>query len=104
MRLILPTAAYRLPWAMRRAIPAASPSKAAEAATFKLRLVELGARILETATRIRIVFASACPDRELITALFANRALLTPFASLAGSPQPDPPADAQIAHPFQPQT
>ena len=32
---------------------------------FRLRLLKVGARIIETTSRIRIAFASACPDADL---------------------------------------
>jgi hypothetical protein len=65
VRLILHTAAYWLLWAVRRAIPDGAPLRRAEFATLQRRLVSLGARVVETATRVRIAFASACPDKTL---------------------------------------
>jgi len=65
VRLILHTAAYWLLWAVRRAIPEAAPIKRAEFATLQIRIVRIGARVVETATRIRIAFASACPDKAI---------------------------------------
>ena len=62
MRIILHTAAYWLMWKLRQAIPASSTLAKAEFATLRLRLLKVAARIMETATRIRIAFASACPD------------------------------------------
>ena len=66
MRLILHTTAYWLLWSVQKAIPEGAALKRAEFATLQIRLVKIGARIIETATRIRIAFASACPDKELI--------------------------------------
>lgn len=60
MRLILHTAAYWLMWRLRQAIPKATTLAVAEFAT--LRLLKVAARVIETATRIRVAFASACPD------------------------------------------
>ncbi|PZQ50226.1 MAG: IS1380 family transposase, partial [Novosphingobium pentaromativorans] len=37
----------------------------AEFATLRLRLLKVAARVIETATRIRVAFASACPDASL---------------------------------------
>jgi hypothetical protein len=37
----------------------------AEFATLQRHLVKIGARVVETATRIRVAFASACPDKTL---------------------------------------
>jgi len=65
VRLILHTAAYWLLWAVRRAIPEGAALRRAEFATLQRRLVSIGARVVETATRIRIAFASACPDKTL---------------------------------------
>jgi hypothetical protein len=66
MRLTLHTAAYWLLWTVQQAIPDKSPLKRAEFATLRIRLVKIGARIIETATRIRIALASACPEKGLI--------------------------------------
>jgi hypothetical protein len=86
LRLILHTGAYWLLWLLRNAIPAASTLKTACFTTLQLRLVKLAARVRETATRVRLAFAAACPDQELITALFRHRALrhraLGPTASV----------------------
>jgi hypothetical protein len=86
LRLILHTGAYWLLWLLRDAIPAASKLKTACFTTLQLRLVKLAARVRETATRIRLAFAAACPDQALITALFQNRRLGT--ASVAQPADP----------------
>ena len=65
VRLILHTAAYWLLWSVRRAIPEGATLRRAEFATLQRRLVKIGARVVETATRVRIAFASACPDKAL---------------------------------------
>jgi hypothetical protein len=65
MRLILHTAAYWLMWKVRQAMPVTAALKNAEFATIRLRLVKVAARVVETASRIRIAFASACPDAAL---------------------------------------
>jgi hypothetical protein len=72
-RLILHTAAYWLLWALRDAMPDTATLKKAEFTTLQNRLVKLGARVIETTTRIRVALASACPDKILIATL--NRAL-----------------------------
>jgi hypothetical protein len=64
-RLILHTAAYWLLHGLRAAIPKASAWAAAEFTTLRLRLIKLAARVIETATRIRIRLPSACPDKSL---------------------------------------
>ena len=65
VRLILHTAAYWLLWTVRQAIPENAALKRAEFATLQNRIVKIGARVVETATRIRVAFASACPDKTL---------------------------------------
>ena len=65
MRLFLHTAAYWLMWRLRQALPQSTALRAAEFATIRLRLIKVAARVIETATRIRIAFASACPDAKL---------------------------------------
>ncbi|NML91945.1 hypothetical protein HHL26_23365 [Sphingobium sp. TB-6] len=54
-------------------IPAAAALKNAEFITIRLRLIKVAARVVETASRIRIAFASACPNavlyRDLAVAL-----------------------------------
>jgi hypothetical protein len=65
MRLILHTAAYWLILAVRDAIPKTEALATAEFATIRLRLLKLGARIIETAARVRIAFAAACPEAAL---------------------------------------
>lgn len=71
MRLILHTAAFWLMWRIRRAIPRASALATAEFATLRLRLLKVAARVIETATRIRVAFASACPDAAVFQAMAA---------------------------------
>jgi hypothetical protein len=75
VRLVLHTGAYWLLLALRDAIPRPQPLATAEFTTLRLRLVKIAARIIETATRVRIAFAAACPNAEL-------------FAGLARSLQP----------------
>ena len=65
MRLILHTAAYWLILTVRDTIPATHALATAEFATIRLRLVKLGTRVIETAARIRLAFAAACPDARL---------------------------------------
>jgi Transposase DDE domain group 1 len=66
MRLILHTAAYWLMLTVRDAIPRAHALATAEFATIRLRLLKLGARVIEMASRVRLAFAAACPDATLI--------------------------------------
>jgi hypothetical protein len=46
-------------------MPATAALRTAEFATIRLRLLKVAARVIETASRIRIAFASACPDAAL---------------------------------------
>jgi hypothetical protein len=66
MRLILHTAAYWLMLTLRDAIPRTHPLAKAEFATIRLRLLKLGARVIETISRVRLAFAAACPEAALI--------------------------------------
>jgi hypothetical protein len=72
MRLILHTAAYWLMWAVRHAMPTTTPLRTAEFATIRLRLLKVAARVIETASRVRIAFASACPDAALFRSVALN--------------------------------
>jgi hypothetical protein len=72
MRLILHTAAYWLILAVRDTIPKAHALATAEFATLRLRLLKLGTRIIETASRVRLAFAAACPDPHLIRHIAAG--------------------------------
>ncbi len=58
MRLVLHTAAYWLMLTVRDAIPTAHRLARAEFTTIRLRLLKLGARIRETAARVRLAFAA----------------------------------------------
>jgi len=69
MRLILHTAAYWLLWRVQQAMPKTAALARAELTTLRLRLLKVAARVMESATRIRIAFASACPDADLLCAL-----------------------------------
>ena len=66
MRMILHTAAYWLMLTVRDAIPKTHALARAEFSTIRLRLLKLGARIIESAARVRIAFAASCPEAPLI--------------------------------------
>jgi len=66
MRPILHTAAYWLMLTVRDAIPRTHALAIAEFITLRLRLLKLGARVVEIASRVRFAFATACPDATLI--------------------------------------
>lgn len=74
MRLILHTGAYWLLLTLRNAIPKSHALAKAEFATLQLQLIKIGARIIETATRVRIAFTAACPQAALIRSLAAKLA------------------------------
>jgi len=65
VRLVLHTAAYWLMLTVRDAIPKAHALAKAEFTTIRLRLLKLGARVIETVSRIRLAFAAACPEADL---------------------------------------
>jgi hypothetical protein len=69
MRLILHTAAYWLMWRIQQEIPKAAALAIAEFATLRIRLLKVAARIIENASRIRVAFASACPDAAIFQAI-----------------------------------
>ena len=69
MRLILHTAAYWLLLAVRDAIPAFHALARAEFATIRLTLLKIAARVIETASRVRLAFAAACPHAALFRCL-----------------------------------
>jgi len=75
MRLILHTAAYWLMLELRDAIPNTHPLAVAEFVTLREKLLKIGARIVETASRIKLALATACPQAGL-------------FRRLAGALQP----------------
>lgn len=78
VRLVLHTAAYWLMLTMRDAIPRSQPLASAEFATLRLRLLKISGRITETATRVRIGFAAACPEAELFRGITRNLQLAGP--------------------------
>jgi hypothetical protein len=65
VRLVLHTAAYWLMLAVRNAVPKSHPLASAEFTTLRMRLIKIAGRITETATRVRIAFATACPQAAL---------------------------------------
>jgi hypothetical protein len=69
VRLVLHTAAYWLMLAVRDAIPKARDLAKAEFATLRLRLLKIAARVIETASRVRLAFAAACPEADLFRSL-----------------------------------
>jgi len=69
VRLVLHTAAYWLMLTVRDAIPNVRDLAKAEFATLRLRLIKIAARVIETASRVRIAFAACCPEADLFRGL-----------------------------------
>jgi hypothetical protein len=69
VRLVLHTAAYWLLLKVRDTIPKPQPLAVAEFKTIQMRLIKIAARISETATRVRVAFAAACPEADLFSSL-----------------------------------
>jgi Transposase DDE domain group 1 len=69
MRSILHTAAYWLMLDVRNAIPRPQQLASGEFSTIRLRLLKIAVRIKETASRVRLAFASNCPDAALFRGL-----------------------------------
>jgi hypothetical protein len=69
VRLVLHTAAYWLMLAIRDAIPKVRDLAKAEFATLRLSLLKIAARVTQTASRVRIAFASACPEADLVVGM-----------------------------------
>ena len=78
VRLVLHTAAYWLMLTVRDVIPKPQPLATAEFTTLRLRLLKIAARITETATRVRIAFAAACPEAELFRGIARSLQLAGP--------------------------
>lgn len=64
----------------------------AEFVTLRLRLLKVVARAKESATRIRIAFASACPDANLFRAMVRalKQAPTYPVRRCRRNPEPNP--------------
>jgi len=77
-RLILHSAAYAVLHGLRAAAPRRSVWRTAQFDTLRLRLIKLGARVVEKATRIKVILPAACPDKAI-------------FARLAGAFAPSGP-------------
>ena len=77
-RLVLASAAYVLLHGLRAAAPKRSFWRTAQFDTLRRRLLKLGARVFEKATRIKVILPAACPDQAI-------------FAHLAGAFAPTGP-------------
>jgi hypothetical protein len=69
VRLVPHTGAYWLMLKLRDAIPRPRPLATAEFTTLRLRLIKIAARIVETASRVRVAFAAAHPEAALFASL-----------------------------------
>ena len=78
VRLALHTAAYWLMLTVRDAIPKPRDLANAEFSTLRLRLIKIAARVIETASRVRLAFAAGCPEADLFRGLPGALAPLGP--------------------------
>ena len=69
VRLILHTAAYWLLLTLRDRIPKPHELAGAEFASLRLHVLKIAGRVIETASRVRIAFAAACPRAVLFRGL-----------------------------------
>ena len=69
VRLVLHTGAYWLMLKVRDAIPRPQPLATAEFTTLRVRLIKIAARVVETASRVRVAFAAAHPEAALFASL-----------------------------------
>jgi hypothetical protein len=69
VRLVFHTAAYWLILTVRDAIPKPRDLATAEFTTIRLRLLKIAARVIETAGRVRLAFAAACPEADMFVGL-----------------------------------
>ena len=67
---MLHTGAYWLMLGVGDAIPKPQPLATAEFTTLRMRLIKIAARIVETASRVRVAFAAAAhPEAALFASL-----------------------------------
>lgn len=69
VRLVLHTAAYWLMLTVRDAIPEPRDLAKAEFSTLRVRLIKIAARVVETASRVRIAFAAGHPEADLFVGM-----------------------------------
>lgn len=68
-RLILHSAAYWLLHSLRATAPRRSPWRTAQFDTVRLRLIKIAARVVEKATRIKVLLPTACPEQIIFARL-----------------------------------
>jgi Transposase DDE domain group 1 len=78
VRLVLHTGAYWLMLKLRDTIPRPQPLATAEFTTLRVRLIKIAARVIETASRVRLAFAAGCPEADLFRGLPGALAPLGP--------------------------
>jgi hypothetical protein len=78
VRLVLHTAAYWLMLSVRDAIPKWRDLARAEFSTLRLRLIKIAARVIETASRVRMAFSAGHPEAALFARLPGALAPLGP--------------------------
>ena len=86
VRLVLHTAAYWLMLTVRDAIPKPRDLANAEFSTLRLRLIKIAARVIETASRVRLAFAAGCPEADLFRSLPGALSALGPSTTGAKKP------------------
>jgi hypothetical protein len=69
VRLVLHSVTYWLLLTLRGAISRRQALARAEFKTLRLSLIKIAARVVETATRVRIAFAASCPDAGLFAGI-----------------------------------
>ena len=69
VRLVQHTAAYWLMPTVRDAIPKVRELATAEFGTLRLRLLKIATRVVGPTGRVRLAFATACPEAELFRSL-----------------------------------
>lgn len=78
VRLVLHTAAYWLMLGVRDAIPKTRDLAKAEFSTLRQRLIKIAARVIETASRVRLAFSACHPEAALFARLPGALAPLGP--------------------------
>jgi hypothetical protein len=94
MRLILHIAAYWLMLTVKDAIAKTDALAKAEFTTLRLALIKIGARIIETASRVRIAFSAACPNAALFRDVAARIASGAVSDRATCPPNPNPSSNA----------
>jgi Transposase DDE domain group 1 len=70
VRLVLHTAAYWIMHGLRSRTT--SPLARCEITTLRLRLIKIGARVIEHVARIRVHLPTSCPERSVFAQLAAG--------------------------------